>query len=294
MKIDWDKTDASVDANGRVRWARGLHLDPTHRDLVLNDFDLWYVWCGRGWISTPSGTVELKSGTCLWLRPGWDYAATQDPNDPVGHDFIHFSLLDTDTGQIRPFTDPLPPDVLVPFNSQFIGAAIGRIVEVTRGLGLESLDTYPAASGTANQILKGVLMDLDAASDCPPRPTAPGTELYHRQMMQAAAARITMDPADLPPVAELASEAGYSLDHFIRVFRDIYGKTPQQFAIDARIERAKQLLSNCSLHEGQHVRTVDSFSPSLAALILMIMSLRPASVILKRPPPPQQLGSISR
>jgi AraC-like DNA-binding protein len=41
---------------------------------------------------------------------------------------------------------------------------------------------------------------------------------------------------------EIADEACYSKFHFIRTFKSIYGKTPHQYLIAVRIEKAKEML----------------------------------------------------
>lgn len=41
---------------------------------------------------------------------------------------------------------------------------------------------------------------------------------------------------------DIAGEARYSKFHFIRTFKSIYGKTPHQYLIAVRIEKAKELL----------------------------------------------------
>src|SRR5262249_2813753 len=43
-------------------------------------------------------------------------------------------------------------------------------------------------------------------------------------------------------LAELAREAGLSTSHFIRSFRQRTGRTPYQFALDRRVERAQSLM----------------------------------------------------
>jgi len=50
---------------------------------------------------------------------------------------------------------------------------------------------------------------------------------------------------------ELAREAGLSTSHFIRSFRESTGKTPYQFLLDRRVQRAQTLMRNprCSLTE---------------------------------------------
>jgi AraC-like DNA-binding protein len=46
-----------------------------------------------------------------------------------------------------------------------------------------------------------------------------------------------------PAIAELAREVGISPFHFIRQFEAVFGVTPHQFRIQARLDRAKQLLA---------------------------------------------------
>lgn len=46
-------------------------------------------------------------------------------------------------------------------------------------------------------------------------------------------------PIDLDNIAD---EACFSKFHFVRLFREIYGRTPHQYLTDVRIRRAKELL----------------------------------------------------
>jgi AraC family transcriptional regulator len=43
---------------------------------------------------------------------------------------------------------------------------------------------------------------------------------------------------------ELACEAGLSTSHFIRSFRESAGKTPYQFLLDLRVQKAQTLMRN--------------------------------------------------
>lgn len=49
------------------------------------------------------------------------------------------------------------------------------------------------------------------------------------------------DPA--PTIADLAGEVQISPSHFIRQFEAVFGVTPHQYRIQARLDRAKQLLA---------------------------------------------------
>jgi AraC-like DNA-binding protein len=45
---------------------------------------------------------------------------------------------------------------------------------------------------------------------------------------------------------DIAGEARFSRFHFIRLFKNIYGKTPNQYLIHVRIEKSKQLLRDAT------------------------------------------------
>jgi AraC-like DNA-binding protein len=78
----------------------------------------------------------------------------------------------------------------------------------------------------------------------------PGTELRHRDLILRVAAQIRESPGRVPPVAELARTAGYSPDHFSRVFLKVTGLRPQDYVIQARVGRARQLLAESDLTVG--------------------------------------------
>lgn len=46
-----------------------------------------------------------------------------------------------------------------------------------------------------------------------------------------------------PDLRTLASEAGYSLSHFLRMFRAATGTTPHQYLLDLKLEKVKELLA---------------------------------------------------
>ncbi len=45
-------------------------------------------------------------------------------------------------------------------------------------------------------------------------------------------------------LAQLAQRAGFSRYHFLRLFRDTFGKTPREYLIDLRLEKAREMLIN--------------------------------------------------
>lgn len=56
-------------------------------------------------------------------------------------------------------------------------------------------------------------------------------------------ARDRLNDEECPSVGRIASELGLSPYRFIRAFQALFGTTPHQFRIQARLERAKHLLA---------------------------------------------------
>jgi AraC-like DNA-binding protein len=74
----------------------------------------------------------------------------------------------------------------------------------------------------------------------------------------------------------IADEAFFSKFHFIRIFKNIYGKTPHQYLIHVRIEKAKQFLrNNKSVSASCHEVGFESIS-SFTALFKKLTGITPS------------------
>jgi transcriptional regulator GlxA family with amidase domain len=95
--------------------------------------------------------------------------------------------------------------------------------------------------------LTALLTELDAATQGETSPLLAGTHKYHYNAVIQTMQQILADPSQPLSVTELAESAGYSMEHFSRVFRKITGRSPQQYIIHARTVRACELLNHTSL-----------------------------------------------
>ncbi len=65
----------------------------------FEDFDLWYVWRGRGemTLGRAGRRIVLRTGVCLLARPGGKYCATHDPRhelaEEAGYSLDHFARV---------------------------------------------------------------------------------------------------------------------------------------------------------------------------------------------------------
>ena len=245
--IDWPKYDVLPHFGGRVRCDIGWSLDAQwNRKLV--DFDLWFVWAGRGAVQLVDRELPLRPGTCLWMRHDRFYLATQNPNDRLGVTFVHFDLIRD--GEIDRSTERLPAEAITVADVHATDAILRRVAELLPN-GRQAGPSGSADEGhrrrTAASLLRGVLMDYDARARQSEEDSPSATDRHHRDVVLSIAARIDDEPDRVPSIDELAREAGYSRDHFTRVFKDVLGQSPRDYVIASRVNRAAQLLTESSL-----------------------------------------------
>jgi AraC-like DNA-binding protein len=228
-----------LNAAGRVRCEPGWHLGPDW-SRGLDDYDLWFVWAGRGQLSIDGTAHALAAGTCVWMRPGRRYEAVQDPAARLGVNYLHFELHAP--GKNLPLSDFTPPfEVLRTRQVDWVDGLMQRVI---------ALRAEPDAEAVAPVLFGGLLMELEREHAAAAPAQGPGIEQHHRDLILRAAAQIRENPGRVPPVAELARAAGYSVDHFSRVFLKVTGQRPQDYVITARVARARQLLAESDLTVG--------------------------------------------
>lgn len=248
MAINWPQITVRIQSAGRVRCEPGWRLGERHT-AHLRDCDFWFVWAGRGSMRLSESDIDLRPGRMIWMRPGTRYIAEQDPDDRLGVTFIHFDLL-RPSGKALLTDRELPPQVHDLADVQYVDAVGRRIVDLHHRHGPRGSSPRRAAVRAAEALLRGVLIDIESGLTLP-QPVedglSPGTQMHHYRIISAIASRITESPQAVGSVADLAREAGYSADHFTRVFKRIIGRTPQQFLVEARMSRARQLLNETGL-----------------------------------------------
>lgn len=197
----------------------------------LSDFDLWYVWAGRGRMRTRDGEVDLHPGVCFWMRPGGVYAATQRPGTRLGVNFIHFQIA---SGRGRRVPALPFPEILYPSNLDFVDATMRRIIEL-------SDRSREVAEDLLAALLRVLLWEEQAAP-----PAAESLSRPQRQIIEQIAAEMRQRPGH-ESLSALARRAGYGADHFGRLFRAVMGVSPKTYLIEIRLRNARQLLVESNL-----------------------------------------------
>jgi transcriptional regulator GlxA family with amidase domain len=134
-----------------------------------------------------------------------------------------------------------PFEVLRTAQVDFVDSLMRRIID---------LASEPDGIRVVPMLFAGLLLELAREHAAAGAGIGAGTEQHHRDLILRLAAQIRENPGGMPPVAELARRTGYSPDHFSRVFLKVTGRRPQDFVIQARMERARQLLAESDLTVG--------------------------------------------
>lgn len=240
MAIRWTSWRVACSQCGRVRCEPGWRLDAAW-SARLQDFDLWYVWAGRGRMRLKSGReVELRPGVAIWCRPGGVYLAEQDPQHRLGVSYVHFDLVD-EAGRGWHGTRGLPGEVHHAADASYVDAVLRRVIDLL-GRG------DPASRAPAEALFRGVLMDFEVAEYASRRRgSTSATRRRQESLVTELAGAIRENPAEAPTVRELAAKAHCSSDHLARMFRSVTGQSPQQFIVQARVDRAKVLLRETAM-----------------------------------------------
>lgn len=246
MLIDWLRYRVRLGVVGRSNWGDPLipHERLWNEVGRLSSYDLWFIWQGQGQVRLATGWTPLRTGHCLWMRPGREYPVKTDPAHPFQLNFVHFELLAT-SGRKSPRQLACPPEIITLADLEFVELLTNRLVELVVGLEPASYNT--AAPGSREELLgtamlTDLLMHLDDASSQPRPAGTPALSSAVDRRIRSVALRIVERPADAHYVDTLARAFGCGRSRFAVLFKQVIGHSPTTFIIQTRIHRAERLL----------------------------------------------------
>lgn len=236
----------------RVQCIRGLGRG-SHAMVAAGTPSLWCVLRGSVEVNDGDATFTVPSRHFLALPAG----ATVRGVGRQDADWVALALPPASVATalravgLRRAPGPLLLPTILPMGRGLLRALVGLLRQADR-------ETRP----TLDILLGGV---LQAASDAqlPTRAwvaRASGRSEGHRRQtvlrLLSARNRILGSPFDDNDLDSLAAAARYSKSHFLRSFRDVFGCTPHELLIQARMDLAKDLIANSDLAISEIAATV--------------------------------------
>lgn len=244
--ISWNEAGIELVRCGRGMWAPGRHLSPSWFESRVIDFDLWFIYAGRGWIRRERDYFELRPGTFVCFRPGVEYEGGQDESDRLGVAYAHFNFIGGRGRVLGPGELDGPAFYFDETPSILLEQLMRRIIALYRGAMADASSGHRFL-GTAAQLLAGLLWELEfrrtLSGGGPENPPEHRYRLVDRFLVSMQG-----DNRKRLTVAGVAAKLGFSTDHFIRLIKRETGRTPKTIMLETRINEAKHLLERTSLN----------------------------------------------
>ena len=173
MNLDWNHLEVRIVSAGYSLWESGVLCSKTWIRRVIPDNDLWIFDTGKCSMQMVGGKTKLNRDSIIWMRPGHIYDVTQDPDDPIGHTYIHFDLIDSLGRHFFPTPEQMP-ETLHSFNIpqwRQMGQNIVRIMNLGNSIernpqcfphGCRNEDKFAVASAMLKALLQERVLDYVA------------------------------------------------------------------------------------------------------------------------------------
>ncbi|MBA2521547.1 MAG: AraC family transcriptional regulator [Chloroflexia bacterium] len=207
----------------------------------LTDHDLWLAVAGHGRFELEGEAIPIQPGTLFWLRPGFEGMATQDPASPLTVIYAHFDFFDRAAARPVAIAPELLPAPHVPLRDpgrlEMLLARIVRLIQMP----------VPLGAVEARLLLQQALLEVYRQDALNHGVTTVQPDLR----IAAVLTHLHRHPAHRLSLAEAAALASLSPDHFSRLFRAHTGTSFRQYAVHARLTRARHLLEETTLTVGE-------------------------------------------
>lgn len=236
---------------GFASWTKKHMVPGSWFQQNVRDFDLWIFCRGKGKLTLPnSEIVPLERGAIVWLRPGVQYEAYQDPNEePLVSYWIHHDLLHD--GKILTAADLDGfPHYFRTSELDFYEIAARKYVWLARSPGVNLRETKQRQI-RASHLLKVMLMEFTSEALTHEKRGSRVMEPDHMNLVYDMIKKIYGFPEDFSRISDLRQFADYSDDYFSRLFRKVLGKSVMDVIIEARVHKAKNLLLTTRLTLGE-------------------------------------------
>ncbi len=188
-----------------------------------------FVFAACGLVYLENESIRINSEEVLYIPPNTPFCYTFERRETARYYWVEFSGSAAESFlselPIPPFA-PIPLRHLSPLSTH-----IEQMLQQPYGSPL-----YPYIVSSHLQLLLTELRQQLCVEN----------DDEQRRRIEAVAAQLRESPL-LPSNEELAAENGFSTGHFIRIFKSYIGCTPHRYALQCRLEKARELLKSTPL-----------------------------------------------
>ncbi len=243
--MDWKaiRVVPKADFCGFMTWTKMHRAKPEWFQRQIRSFDLWVVAGGYGEVRLKDGRVfEMKRGSLFYLYPDLVEEAWQQPGrERVSMFWFHHELFRNDV-ELTPCDLGDLPFCHETVDIAFYETVAQKVLALMNFNLAFTLDEFQQRRAEAGILLQGLLMDFEHHARLvgeADRQLIPARHLMVRRL----ALKVSQNPELFRHPGDLAKKAGYNKDYLARLFREVLDESPREVILNARIQKAKRLLS---------------------------------------------------
>lgn len=204
----------------------------------FTDFDLWVLLEGKGQLRVGGREYRLHGGDCFLFRPGMTLYADNDHDEPLVVIYTHFDIIDAAGNIASPEQASLPALYRKIPDPVFYANILHRMLDCF----------YRNDQAGAENWLTAALLEISRHDSADPQLSAfSRVSEYIRKLYTM----INEHPEKSYSLRKLATKAGYSPEHFSRLYRQHAGISFRQSISRARMNQAEYLLTATEYSIGQ-------------------------------------------
>lgn len=196
----------------------------------FQDFDLWFVLRGKGRIITERETAEVERGSCLLLFPNTHYIGEHE-NEHLLIMNVHFTFSGAER---KNFPDNTPFIYRKINDISYMRSTLSRVIRLYNSAKEDDAKMFFCAA-----LAEYFLSDTEEESR--------EFDTDKQKIVQKICDMINISPEAPHSLSDFAAECGYSADYLGRIFSRAVGISFSEYLANARVNKAKFLLSSTSL-----------------------------------------------
>jgi len=212
------------------------HTFTWNKGRILDDFYLVYISKGRGTFeSSETGSFEISAGTCFFLFPGVWHRYKPDPHSGWEEYWVGFKGYYPEHLMAQHFFNKKSPFVQVGLNGD-LQYLFHKLLECIKS----SVSGY-------HQVITGITLEMLGLISSISLNEAADTDITSRSI---AKAKFRMRETIENPIEidQLLDEIPMSYSKFRQAFKKSTGLSPNQYYLNIRLNKAKELLTSTSLN----------------------------------------------